>query len=327
MSYEFRPAVRDKTSVLVGLAGASGSGKTMSALRIATGLAGPNGKIAFIDTERGRGKHYAPAPGIPADPSKGTFAFDYLGLNPPFTPAAYLGPIKYADEGGYNVIVIDSFSHEWEGEGGVLDMQEAEFQRMGARDTVKMASWIKPKGEHKKMMGRLIQCRAHLVICLRAQEKVQIVKGADGKQKIIQASERPVADRWEPICEKRFPYELTVSFVLTPGAPGIPVPVKLQDQHRPFFPLDKHLDEAAGSALAAWSTGAAAPSRDAQQVPAPRPELTRGEVRQLEQLIQKAAASGSITPMEVDLYESAIRDKNTERVRDGIRDLSTKVAA
>ncbi len=135
MGYDFRPAVRENASVLVGFAGASGSGKTLSALRFATGLAGPNGRIAFIDTERGRALHYAPPPGVTADPSKGTFAFDHLELNPPFTPAAYLGAIKAADESGlYKVIVVDSFSHEWEGEGGVLDMQEAEFIRMGSRE-------------------------------------------------------------------------------------------------------------------------------------------------------------------------------------------------
>jgi len=320
MGYDFRPAVRDQTSVLIGLAGASGSGKTLSALKLATGLAGKNGKIAFIDTERGRGKHYAPAPGVAADPSKGSFAFNYLALDPPFTPDAYLAAIVAAEEQRHGVIIVDSFSHEWEGEGGVLDMQEAEFARMGSREAVKMASWIKPKGAHKKMVGRLIQCRAHLVVCMRAQEKVKVVKDAEGKQKIIQASERPVADRWEPICEKRFPYELTVSFVLTPGAPGIPVPVKLQDQHRAFFPLDRHLDEAAGAALANWSTGGTSPA-------APADALTRGEVKQLERLMDEAAKVGRITPVEVELYEAAIREKNAAAVRQGINDLSHGVAA
>lgn len=320
MGYDFRPAVRDHTSVLIGLAGASGSGKTLSALKLATGLAGKTGKIAFIDTERGRGKHYAPPPGVPADPAKGTFAFDYLELNPPFAPARYLDAIRAADEAGYAVIVIDSFSHVWEGEGGVLDMQEAEFARMGSRDAVKMASWIKPKGEHKRMVGRLIQCRAHLLICLRAQEKVKIVKGAGGKQEIIAASERPPAERWEPICEKRFPYELTASFVLQPGDPGVPVPVKLQDQHRAFFPEGQKISEAAGAGLAAWAGGK--PAEPVGAAP-----LTRGEVKELEHLIQKAAAANAIGPIEVELYERAIQQKDAKAVRDGIRQLSQATAA
>lgn len=317
MPYEFRPAVREKTSLIIGLAGASGSGKTMSALRLATGLAGPKGRIAFIDTERGRGKHYAPPPGAPADPSKGTFDFGYAELNPPFAPVRYLEPIKAADEAGHAVIVVDSFSHEWEGEDGVLDMQAGEFHRLGAKDSVKMLSWVKPKTEHKKMVNRLIQCRAHLIICMRAQEKVKIEKDAAGKQKIIAASERPPAERWEPICDHRFPYELTASFVLAPGDPGIPIPVKLQDQHRQLVPLDRKLDESVGVALAAWANGA----------PAPDAALTRGEVKRLQELIEQTAATGRLTPLEVELYEAAIRDKNAELVRAGIRDLSTKVAA
>lgn len=325
MPYEFRPGVRNKTSVLVGFAGASGSGKTLSALKLATGLAGPNGKIAFIDTERGRALHYAPPPGVAADPSKGTFAFQHCELNS-FSPDAYLEAIKAADEQlKADVIIVDSFSHEWEGEGGVLEMQDDEFQRLGARDSVKMLSWVKPKRAHKRMVNRLVQCRAHLVIGLRAAEKVKLVKGAGGKQEVIPAAERPVKERWEPICEKNLPFELTASFVLTPTDPGIPVPVKLQDQHKPFFPLDRTIEIECGEKLAAWARGGSAPG-SAPASPGGS-QLTRGEVRQLEQLIQRAAQENRITPIEVELYERAIADKDAQKVRDGIRDLGQKVAA
>jgi hypothetical protein len=323
MPFEFRPAVRDRTSVIVGLAGASGSGKTMSALRLATGLAGPTGKIAFIDTERGRGLHYAPAPGAAADPSKGTFAFQYAELSAPFSPERYLDPIKAADEAGFSVIVIDSFSHEWEGEGGVLDMQEDEFERLGGREQVRMKAWIKPKGEHKRMVGRLIQCRAHLIVCLRAQEKMKIVKKPGGGQEIIAAEARPEAERWEPICEKRFPYELTASFVLTPGNPGFPVPVKLQDQHRPFFPLDRRIDEAAGAGLASWATGGAAPVPMIGGVP----PITRAEARDLEFLLQQAIEKGRVTQDDADGYRLALDERNAAVVRAGIAELRQALAA
>lgn len=331
MGYEFRPAVRDNASVIIGLSGASGSGKTLSALILATGLAGPTGRIAYIDTERGRALHYAPAPGVPADPSKGTFAFHHAELNPPFSPARYLEAIKAADEAGFGVIVVDSTSHEWEGEGGVLDMQEIEFQRLGGRDSVKMKSWITPKGEHKKMVNRAIQSRAHLVLCFRAQEKVKIVKGPGGKQEIIQASDRPVAERWEPICEKRLPYELTVSLVLTPSDPGVPVPLKLQAQHRPFFPEGRKIDLAAGAGLAAWSAGrtsaAAPPAIDTTPDAGTDAPLTRGEVRQLEQLLDRAVAAGTVDGLAADLHRVAIEKRDAAKVREGIRELSAKVAA
>src|SRR5690606_33406969 len=106
MSYEFRPAKREQVSLLIGVAGASGSGKTYSALRLATGLC--NGKgMAVIDTEAGRALHYADQ-----------FKFDHCDMRPPFRPDAYRAAIEAADTKGYDVIVIDSVSHEWAGEGG-----------------------------------------------------------------------------------------------------------------------------------------------------------------------------------------------------------------
>ena len=59
MSFEIKPAVREKTHVLVSLAGPSGCGKTYSALLMARGLVGSSGKIGFIDTEAKRARHYA----------------------------------------------------------------------------------------------------------------------------------------------------------------------------------------------------------------------------------------------------------------------------
>lgn len=110
MSFTFRPAVREQTSLLLALAGASGSGKTYSAMLFARGLAGPDGRIAVIDTEAGRALHYADQ-----------FRFDHADLAPPFTPARYQEAIVAAEDAGYGVIVIDSMSHEYAGEGGIQE--------------------------------------------------------------------------------------------------------------------------------------------------------------------------------------------------------------
>jgi hypothetical protein len=58
MSFSFRPAVRESVSLLIGLSGGTGSGKTYSAMRLAHGIAGDQ-PFAVIDTEAGRAKHYA----------------------------------------------------------------------------------------------------------------------------------------------------------------------------------------------------------------------------------------------------------------------------
>jgi hypothetical protein len=247
MPFTFRPAKREAVGLLIGLAGASGSGKTFSALRLAKGLAG-NKPFCLIDTEAGRAKHYADQ-----------FAFDHGDLHAPFSPAAYAEAIGAADAAGYPVIVVDSASHEHAGDGGILDMQEAELHRMAGddwkkREAVKMASWVKPKMEHKRMVQKLLQVRAHLILCFRAEAKIEMVK-VDGKMVVQPKQTLTSLDGWIPICEKSLPFELTASFLLVPNEPGVPRPIKLQEQHRPFFPAGREITEASGVSLALWAAG------------------------------------------------------------------------
>ena len=265
MTFSFRPAVRERTSLLIGIAGASGSGKTYSALEIATGLAGPGGKIAVIDTEAGRALHYADL-----------FAFDHGDMMPPFGPGAYAEAIKAADGAGYDVIIVDSFSHEYEGEGGVLEWAD----RLAEQGVKTPGNWKEPKTAHKRMVGKLLQCRAHLIFCLRADEKMLMEQvpllDKDGTPKIgrngkpivathVVAADRPVEERWQPICEKRFPYELTVSLLMLPSKPGVPLPLKLQRQHRAAFPEGERAGRRSGEVLRMWATGASADDKIASR--------------------------------------------------------------
>lgn len=253
MSFTFRPAIREQVPLLIGLAGGTGSGKTFSAMRIAKGLSGITGKrFAIIDTEAGRGRHYADQ-----------FSFDHGDLAPPFTPERYADAIVAADKAGYPVIVVDSTSHVWSGDGGCLDMQEAELDRMAGdnwqkRESCKMAAWIKPKIQHKRMTAKLLQIRAHVILCFRAEPKVEMTR-VDGKMQVAAKVGLTGIDGWFPICEKMLPYELTLSVLLLASKPGVPLPIKMQEQHRAIVPLDRTLDESVGVGLAAWSSGGAAP--------------------------------------------------------------------
>lgn len=257
MTFEFKPAVRESVGLLIGLAGGTGSGKTYSAMRLASGISGDK-PFALIDSEAGRGKHYADA-----------FRFDHGDLRAPFRPDAYVEAIVAADKAGYSVIVVDSMTHVWAGDGGVLDWQEDELDRMAGdnwqkREAVKMAAWIKPKVSHKQMVQKLLQVRAHLILCFRAEEKIEMVR-EDGKMK-IQPKQGPTGlNGWMPVCEKNLPFELTASFLLTADAPGIPKPIKLQQQHWDLFPLDKPITEASGKAVADWANGG-------KRAPTPEPD-------------------------------------------------------
>ena len=243
-NFAFRPAKREAVGLLMGLSGGTGSGKTFSALRLATVSAGSK-PFAVIDTEGSRALHYADQ-----------FKFHHGDLKPPFSPAAYIEAIKAADAAGYPVIVIDSMSHEWAGAGGVLEMYDAEYKKMGSRETCKMAAWIEPKLAHKAMVNRLLQVRAHLILCFRAEPKIEMVRDDKGNMQVQEKHGQTGIQGWFPICEKSLPFEMTASFLLMSEAPGLPIPIKLQEQHRPLFPAGRKIDEEAGKRIAAWSARA-----------------------------------------------------------------------
>lgn len=247
MSITFRPGVREAVGLWINLIGGTGSGKSFTGMRLASGICGDK-PFAVIDTENRRALHYADR-----------FRFDHAEMREPFTPDAYRDTIKAADAAGYPVIMIDSGSHVWAGDGGVLDWHEAELDRMAGTDWQKreacnMAAWIKPKGSHKKMVSSMLQVKAHVILCLRAEPKVEMVKDG-GKWKIQPKESLTGLDGWLPICEKNLPFEATASFLFMASNPGIPHPIKLQEQHRDIFPLDQQVNEESGRRLAAWAKG------------------------------------------------------------------------
>jgi hypothetical protein len=298
MSFTLRPAVREKIGLLFGVAGASGSGKTFSALTLAKGIANGTGKIAVIDTEAGRALHYAPKPGEEADAAKGTFNFLHLDFQPPFTPERYIEAIRACEEAGATVIVIDSMSHEWSGEGGCSDMQMAEATRMATDRDGKLnewkieamtaPAWKKPKLRHMRMMARLIQTRTHLIFCLRAQEKIKIVKKQDGKGTEI------VPVGFQPICEKNFMFELSGSMTLHPESPGEPrydLPCKLNSELQAIFPQGHRINADAGKRLRMWAeSGSDRPAVD---------KIAEG-VRDLVERIQDADSMDALQAITAD---------------------------
>jgi len=292
MSFTFRPAVREQVSLLVGLAGASGSGKTMSALRLARGFS-PSGKIAFIDTEARRGLHYADQ-----------FEFLHADMRPPFEPAAFISGIKAAEQAGADVIVIDSFSHEYDGEGGIMDWAD----RLAESGVKSPGNWKEPKMAHKRLMQAILQCRASLIFCLRADEKIEIVR-ENGRTQV-----KPLG--WMPICEKRFMYEQVVSFTLTPDAPGrinYALPHKCQEQHRGIFADRALLSEKMGEQLAAWARGGKAAAPD--QAPADQIDslLDDARVAALDGMEAYAAHFKALTrEQQVRLVDSGEHEKNKQ---------------
>lgn len=181
-----RPAVRGGSKALIALAGETGDGKTFTAIKIARGMVSKPSEIGFLDTENKRGSLYA-------DILDGPFMIG--DLQPPHSPGRYSTAIKEFQDAGIKVLVIDSGSHEWEGEGGCDDIANAKIG--------KMDNWIGAKREHKKFMNTLLHCDMHIIICLRAREKTDFKNPA-----------KPVSLGIKPICEKNFMFEMTASLLM-----------------------------------------------------------------------------------------------------------------
>lgn len=251
---------REKVPLLIGLMGCSGSGKTFSALRLASGIQKINGgEIYVIDTESKRAAYYAE-----------TFKFQHVEFKAPFGSSDYLDALRHCEKQGAGVIIVDSMSHEHSGEGGYLDMHAREVERMSGGDAakaerVKMAGWIKPSAARQRLINGILQLNANFIFCFRAKEKTKPKTGG-GIQEM----------GWMPIAGEEFLFEMTLNCLLPPQARGVPqwrsdfagekMMMKLPKQFEALFADGRALDESHGQALAEWARGsgkAEAPAKPA----------------------------------------------------------------
>lgn len=275
MSFSIKPATRTGVKPLIGFFGKSSSGKTMSALLVGRGIVGPKGRIVLVDTESGRGSLFSDV--IPG-------GYSVVDIEPPFTPSRYQEAIETA-EAQADIVIVDSLTHCHSGDGGILDMQEKELDRMAGedwkkREACKMAAWIKPKLEHKKFIGRLLRLKCGLICCLRGEEKVHMVKD-DGKTKIV-------TDQFSsPIFDKNFIFELLINFetISVNGQGGYVIPRKITHPSiTPMLPKEgEQIGIAFGEALAKWC-------ENPGQTPAPSPKAaatTKSWRKQTWELLEK----------------------------------------
>jgi len=174
-TFEYAPAVRQTLPLLIGVAGPTGSGKTFSALRMATGMQKVSGgDIALIDTEAKRGTAYDQF-----------FKFNHLDFAPPFGPLDYIEAIDHCIKKGARHIVIDSMTHEHSGPGGVMDqidqwLEEKCGNDWGKRDKLNMMAHKGPKADRKALNNFIIQAGrggVNFIFCYRADDKVKPVAG------------------------------------------------------------------------------------------------------------------------------------------------------
>lgn len=164
----FSKAVRKKSKLRLALCGPSGSGKTWGALQIAKGL---GGKIACIDTEAGSASLYSHM----AD-------FDTLELAAPYSPDRYIAAIHEAEQAGYDVLIIDSASHEWNGKGGCLEMNDNLAKSRFKGNT--WSAWSETTTRHREFIDAILQSKMHIIVTTRTKTDTAQVQ-ENGKTKVV----------------------------------------------------------------------------------------------------------------------------------------------
>ena len=195
MGFQVKKAKREKIFVKVALMAPSGGGKTYSACRLATGMkqeiekeTGKEAKILMANTEQKRGYYYA-----------NEFDYDIVDIDAPHEPEKYVDLIDFAVQEGYDILIIDSSSHEWEGKGGCLELQ----QKAGGT----YQSWGKVTPRHNKFINAIADSPIHIIATMRGKDQYEMNKDDKGKvtvQKLgVGAKQRD-----------GFEYEFTCTFLI-----------------------------------------------------------------------------------------------------------------
>ncbi len=176
MAIEIRKAQRTKAKLRLGIAAPSGAGKTYSSLLLAFGI---GGKIGMIDTEYGSGDLYAHLG-----------EYDIISLSAPYTVQKYLEAIRAFEAAGYDTIIIDSLSHAWAGDGGLLDKQ-GKIADSGRGNSY--TAWRQVTPDHNALVNAMLGSPCHIIATMRSkQDYVQERDEKSGKTQIRKVGLAPV---------------------------------------------------------------------------------------------------------------------------------------
>ena len=182
----FTEVTREKSKLRLALAGPSGSGKTLSSLLIAYGITGDWKKIALIDTEHGRAKFYANR----SDFETGTFL--YQEMSPPYSPDRYKRMVSEGVEavGSDGVVIVDSFSHAWDNEGGVLDIKSS-IERSQTNKT-NFSAWDEAGKIQNNLVNAILSAECHVIVTLRTKMAYAMEQNEKGKTVPVKIGLAPV---------------------------------------------------------------------------------------------------------------------------------------
>jgi len=167
MTIEFTPAKRYGCKLRMLIGGISGSGKSFTGLTLCKALT-KKPRFAAIDTEFRSLNKYADL-----------FDFDVLPLEPPFEPEKYITAIKAAEEAGYDVVFVDSLTHEWNGSGGCLQIHGKITEASDSKNSY--IAWNKVTPRHDALPEAILRSKAHIVATVRS--KTEYAESIDDRGK------------------------------------------------------------------------------------------------------------------------------------------------
>lgn len=232
----FNRAERKKAFLKIAITGVSGSGKTYSALQLAQGL---GGKIAMIDTENGSGELYS-----------SLCDYDVAPMSAPFSPEKYIEYIHEAEQAGYSVLIIDSLSHAWAGEGGLLEFVDK--KAAASRSGNSFAAWKDATPKQNRLIDAILQSKMDIIVCMRSKQAYEIIENDRGKK-------MPTKMGLAPIQRDGLEYEFTIMFDI-----GIErhVATATKDRTGMFKDWCDVISPQVGEMIRTWSNGGADVTED-----------------------------------------------------------------
>lgn len=253
MSLSIRQAQRSATKGRVLFEGPAGAGKTMSSILFGYGMLKTLGltQMVLIDTERGSSDAYEDR--IPT-------GFKVIDLVPPYKPELLIEAIELAEAEGADVIVIDSISHFWSGEGGCLEINESIAKSKYRGNS--WSAWSETKRRWRRMVERINSSSAHVLVTGRSKtETAQTEEG--GRKKVVRLGMKLEAG-------DAIEYEFQLAFGIVHDGHLATV---TKDRTAQFVDRDPAIiTEEFGERFAKWLLGGKA-------IPAPPPELVEKPFR------------------------------------------------
>jgi hypothetical protein len=207
LALQLRQAQRSMAFLKLGVSAPSGGGKTLGALLIAYGLMKaqyPNltdaerwAKIAIIDSENGSGELY-----VGSSFNKVNIGvYNAITLSAPFEAEKYTDALDMCQDAGIEVTIIDSLTHLWAGEGGLLELQNTISKRTGNSWT----AWREISPQLTKFIDKMLQSPMHIIVTMRAKQEYAQEKDSEGRSKVKKLG-------LEPVMRQGIDYEFTTFF-------------------------------------------------------------------------------------------------------------------